>query len=91
MTCYIYVLTPPHTHTSASLFPSRAEEQQKESDDLGLRTQTKEDKLQSHTEFILPRSYLLGGRHPHDAKPAQVPSPGMEVEMKRNDIEAKGK
>lgn len=74
-----------------TLFLSRAEEQEKETDDLGLRTQCKQDKQQYHTDFILPCPYLSGRRHPRDAKPAQVLSPVMEVEMKQNDTEAKGK
>ncbi|XP_031179167.2 uncharacterized protein LOC116067027 isoform X2 [Sander lucioperca] len=69
---------------------SRAEEQQKETDDLGLSTYEK-DKQQCHTAFTLPCPYLSGRRHPHVAKPAQVLIPVMEKEMKRNEEEEKGK
>ncbi|XP_044027211.1 uncharacterized protein LOC122864139 isoform X3 [Siniperca chuatsi] len=68
----------------------RAEEQQKEKDDLGLSTQNEEDKQQYHTDFTLPCPYLLGRRHPHVARPAREASPAMEGEMKQNE-EAKGK
>ncbi|XP_028453998.1 uncharacterized protein c19h1orf94 [Perca flavescens] len=69
---------------------SRAEEQQKETDDLGLSTYEK-DKQQCHTAFTLPCPYLSGRRHPHVAKLARVLIPVMEKEMKRNEEEAKGK
>ena len=85
------MLTPPHSHTSVSLFLSRAEEQQEKTDDLGLSTVYEEDKQQYHPDFILPCPYLSGRRHAHDAEPAQVLSPVMEAEMKRSEGEAKGK
>ncbi|XP_034748652.1 uncharacterized protein LOC117957165 [Etheostoma cragini] len=75
---------------SAVWIRSRAEEQQKETDDLGLSTYEK-DKQQCHTAFTLPCPYLSGRRHPNVAKPARVLIPVMEKEMKRNDEEAKRK
>ncbi|KAA8586103.1 uncharacterized protein c19h1orf94 isoform X2 [Etheostoma spectabile] len=66
---------------------SRAEEQQKETDDLGLSTYEK-DKQQCHAAFTLPCPYLSGRRHPNVAKPARVLIPVMEKEMKRNEEEA---
>lgn len=83
------VLTLPRMSVSCSL--SRAEEQQKETDDLCLSTQFEEDKQQYHTDFTLPCPYLSGHRHPHVAKPARVLSPAMEEVTKRNEEEAKGK
>ena len=76
---------------SGSLSLSRAEEQQKETDDLGLSTKYEEERQQYHTEFTLPCPYLSGRRHPHVAKPARVLSPVMEVEMKLNEEEAERK
>lgn len=61
---------------------SRTEEQQKETDDLGLKY---------HTEFSLPCPYLSGDRHPHVAKPVRALSPVMEVEMKPNEGQAERK
>lgn len=84
-----YEITLPHSHTPVSLL-SRAEEQQRETDDLGVRRQCDEKKQQYHTDVILPCPYLLGHRHSHHAKPAQVLSPVMEVKMRRSDAEAKG-
>ncbi|AWP21875.1 Hypothetical protein SMAX5B_017081, partial [Scophthalmus maximus] len=60
----------------------RTEEQQKETDDLGLKY---------HTEFSLPCPYLSGDRHPHVAKPVRALSPVMEVEMKPNEGQAERK
>lgn len=74
-----------------SLFLSRAEEQQKETDDLGLSIQYKDKKVQYHTDFILPCPYLSDHRHPHVAQSVWVLSPVMEVEMKRNEVEEKKK
>lgn len=85
------MLTLPHSHACLCLPRSRAAERQKETDDLGLSTQCKEDKQQYHTDFILPCPYLSGRRHPRVAKPAWVLSPVMEVEMKRHEGEAEGK
>lgn len=76
---------------SVSRSLSRAGEQQKETDDLGLSTQYEEDKQLYHTDFTLPCPYLSGHRHPHVAKPTRVLSPAMEEKMKRNEEEAKGK
>lgn len=81
--------TLPHMSVSPTL--SRSKEQQKETDDLGLNTQHKKNKQQYHTDFILPCPYLSGSRHPLVAEPARVLSPVMEVKMKRNEGEAKGK
>ncbi|XP_074470070.1 uncharacterized protein c19h1orf94 isoform X1 [Sebastes fasciatus] len=69
----------------------RAEEQQREADDLGLSARYEEDKQQYHVAFALPSSYLSGPRRPHDAEPERVLSPVMEGEMKRNEEEAKRK
>ncbi|XP_019130985.1 uncharacterized protein c19h1orf94 isoform X2 [Larimichthys crocea] len=71
--------------------PERAEEQQKETDDLGLSIQHKDKKVQYHTDFILPCPYLSDHRHPHVAQSVWVLSPVMEVEMKRNEVEEKKK
>ncbi|GAA6231866.1 uncharacterized protein LOC108900433 isoform X1 [Lates japonicus] len=69
----------------------RAEEQQKEAEDLGLSTKYEEDKQQHHNKFTLPFSYLSGRRHFRAANPAWVLSPLMEVEMKLNEEEAERK
>ncbi|TKS88621.1 hypothetical protein D9C73_022948 [Collichthys lucidus] len=71
--------------------PERAEEQQKETDDLGLSMQHKDEKVEYHTDVILPCPYLSDHRHPHVAQPVWVLSPVMEVEMKRNEVEEKKK
>ncbi|XP_054462540.1 uncharacterized protein LOC129097657 [Anoplopoma fimbria] len=76
--------------TSDSKPSHRAEEHQKEADDLGLSTRYEENKQQRHTAFTLPRPYLSGHRHPHVAKPARELNPVMEEEMKRKE-EAKWK
>lgn len=70
---------------------SRAEEQQKETDVLGLSTQYEEDKQQYYTDFTLPCPYLSGRRHPHVAKPVRVLSPVMEEKMKPNKEATEGK
>ncbi|KAI3358008.1 hypothetical protein L3Q82_003029 [Scortum barcoo] len=69
----------------------RAEEQQKETDDLGPSTRHMEDKQQYHTGFTLPCPYLSGHRHTHRAEPARALNPAMEEEMRQNEEQAKGK
>ncbi|XP_034401700.1 uncharacterized protein LOC117739418 isoform X2 [Cyclopterus lumpus] len=63
----------------------RAEEQQKEASDLGLRSRYEEDKWQYHEAFTLPCPYLSGQIHPHVAKPARELNPVIKEEMKRNE------
>ena len=84
-----YETTPPRSHIPVSLL-CRAGEQQREADDSGVRRRCDEKKQQYHTDVILPCPYLLGHRHSHHAKPAQVLSPAMEVKMRRSDPEARG-
>ncbi|XP_035476969.1 uncharacterized protein LOC118292282 isoform X2 [Scophthalmus maximus] len=76
---------PESPHNKGGAPPERnhwTEEQQKETDDLGLKY---------HTEFSLPCPYLSGDRHPHVAKPVRALSPVMEVEMKPNEGQAERK
>lgn len=68
------------------VFLSRAEEKQKETNDLDLSRQ--KDKQQYN---ILLSPYLSGHMHAHVGKPAQVMRPVMAKEIKQNEGAAEGK